>query len=90
MKILLTIISIIVFIFIIGFPLYSYFSGNGPSYMLDFLRQKEYVDVDVSEYHEKICSELGAKPELRSRFDPTGMPSFDGVCVTLTKIYYLK
>lgn len=87
---IILIIVVLIVLFVLIWPFYAYFTSTGPSVGLDFMRHKEYVEVDKTKYHEDICSELGARPELRSRFDPTGMPSFDGVCVTLTKMYYLR
>ena len=88
-KILIALLILIV-AYLTAHPFYSYFSGNGPSTELDFMRNEKTVTTDRLKSHEKICEELKAKPELRGGTDITGMPTADGVCVTLTKISYLK
>ena len=93
LKILLKVIIIIVAIFVVVFgvnEVRNFKTGSGPSQELDFMRKKTTINVDEKRYLEDICKELNAQPEYRGKYDPTGMPSSQGVCVTWTKIYYLN
>ena len=62
---------------------------TGASQPLDFMRTDVIVQSN-GRYHEDICKELHARKELRSVYDPTPMPAFESVCVTLFTIYHIK